>query len=292
MRYFLLVIFILLPIVTYAQDDEPKDDKTKDTKKNDEEQKEEKKVFLTLGGDFQNAVNVTNDSKSTSVTNGTVGVKVVKTKKVEKPHHAYGKFVNEWESFLSITVASVSDTVKENYGSSILIPRKGVTSLTFQFTYYEILNPIFGNSNGITNFLKFIDLNSYFNVSNALWKTSDSTVTKATNFAAGILLSYDFSKYANLKDEKNTDITCSLGLGLCARSLVGDLSFKENDSLRTQLLGTEENVFGGLELKGEIGYKNLIISASYIYLFGKNEVRGLSRGNLLSSFNFGADIRL
>lgn len=258
---------------------------------------EGKSVFLTITGDFQNATSI-QDTKNSSVTNGSIGMKIVdKKKETDLSTHNGGKVNKLWEASISITLASTNDTIKENYGSSLLISKKGVTSAYFQVLIFEPFKKmrIFKNIpivKEITDaILKYNDFGIYVGYSNAVWKKDSTFISKATNVAIGVYANYDFARYFIPKDLDNKDIKCSIGAGFTYRSIVGDLSFEKNDSLRMAIFGTDQRKFFGPELRATIGYKNFLVTASYIYLYG-DRVEGLSRGQFLTSFSFSADVRL
>ena len=280
--------------------DETKNQTKKEVKEElnlDSENEEGKSVYITITGDFQNALSI-QDSKNSSVTNGSIGMKIINRKKeTDYNTHNGGKVNNSWEASISITLASTNDTIKENYGSSLLISKKGVTSAYFQALIFEPLKKItlFNKIPIIKEItdaiLKYNDFGIYVGYSNAVWKKDSTFISKATNVAIGVYTSYDFARYFIPKDKDNKNIKCSIGAGFTYRSIVGDLSFEKNDSLRESIFGTKQRKFFGPELRATIGYKNFLVNASYIYLYG-DRVEGLSRGQFLNSFSFSADVRL
>jgi len=297
MKNLLPILILLFSVNVFSQN-------TSDTTKKEESKIQEpeddnlpgRRVYINLGGDFQTTA--MEESKNTSVTNGFIGLKVVnKIRERDTTVLDYKKKLRkEWECYLAVTLASNSDTVKSDYGSSILIPNKGVTSAYFHFKWFE---PKFLSKIPFLGvLLKHTDLFFYVSYSNAIWLKEDTasflglSQTKTTNVATGLYISYDLARNFLPKNKEYTDIECSIGVGLTHRAIVGDLSFELYDGVRRKLLGTDRTAFIGGEMRGTIGYKNLIVNASYIRMWGGDRIDGLARGQFLNSFIFGADIGL
>lgn len=244
-------------------------------------------AYLNLGGDLQNVTSISSNTKSSTAVNATIGFKLIQ-KKRSTQRIFKNKIFNQWEASLYISVAASGDTIENDYGASILITKKGVPSATLEFRYNELLYSIFGKGGEFTHF----DLIAYLSASSSIWKIDTiPNYIRATNFSGGIFpLGTDLARFFDLKDKSNTDVTCSIAAGWCFRWLVGDLIFPENDNLRNKLLGTTKTFFHGIELKAAIGYQGLLVNASFIYIGGY--AKGISRGNLLTSFNVGTNIRL
>jgi len=259
--------------------------------KNKEKEKTIVHGLLFGSGDFESAFSPKKDtasmSKSTSIVNGSVGIILTDSSK--------------FELSTSISIFSLSDTVVNNYGSSILIPKKGTISLGLNLS----LTPFVFK---IGTFPVPLGFYANISVSNGLWgydtlglEKSDPNIpqpviyrsgnrfnVKSVNYAlgAGLLLSYP-GKYA----EKGVTslFRFELSIGFAMRQIVGDVISHDNGRLYTSLLRTDKVSFLGFQWGAKIVYNHLSVGVGVINLYTKNDrqnIPGLTTSQILLNVEF------
>lgn len=231
------------------------------------------KVYLSASGDIQTAISTKDNSNGESVGNGSLGMSV-----------ADDKF---FEVASSITVASIGDTVKEGYGSSLLITNKGSASAEFNINYFPFA--LHGGSKLWDKILRRLGIYFFATLSNAVWKYEGDTtvVIKALNSARGIGAMITLKGEFNTGDDKK-EFRISINAGYAYRDLLGDIRQDGKEALRMKMLNTEKTTFVGWEYGLSLSIDNLSLDAKYVRL-GKGdgaEVSGLTHGQLLTKIAF------
>jgi len=194
--------------------------------------------------------------------------------------------VDRLELELKITIASTIDTIKgvyvkntlrneRDFGNSILLPYSSKQSLSFSFRTFS--NNLFLNNGVISKNLGF---EGSLNASNRVWLDSSGHKNIMT-------LSASVGMFTEMLPKKNRgDFSISLGLDLSARWIFGDIGQDKNNEFRSNIIGTNARFFGGIEPNLTIRMKNLKAAASFPFLFSKDQVAGLTNGQLITFIRF------
>jgi hypothetical protein len=183
-----------------------------------------------------------------------------------------------------VNVASTVDTITGNAGSFILSPangsalRSGILDLRFPNTFGKI----FGAQAG---------LHTYASASQSTWQgTVDTAGTVVVGL--GALLYHDVAN-GQLGDEPTNRIRLSIEAGPSMRIVGGDVSAGARDGLRTEVLGTTQTKFAGLELGMQIEF-GIVTAGFQFYLYDDfkrhTDVRGITGGQFVAGFSIGGPI--
>ena len=261
-------------------------------------------VLLLGSGDFETAFSSTpnkdtsssaSNSKTLSITNGTIGFIVTDSAKFELSS--------------SISFSAVNDTVVNNYGSSVLIPKKGTGSIALSLRY----NP--WNVKNKNTFFKMLGFYTNLYVSNGLWGYAtklvprgiigqdtawirsyipgNTSTVKTINYAFGLGVSLGFPSVS--ADEHKSLFKAELSFGYALRTIGGDITSLYDGYAYNHLLGTSQMVFSGFQWNVKLMYDNFSISAGIVHLFqtgGRGDITGLTTSQLLTSIEFRTLIKL
>ena len=243
-------------------------------------------ALLFGAGDFISAFSPKKDtasnSKTTSITNGTVGVLLT-----DSLH---------WNLSVGITIVSSSDTVVDNYGSSILSPKKGTASLGLNLTWMpfsklSFLTPLgfYLNMNASDGLWGYDTISTYRE--NRLFVSyvpGNKFTVKSINYAfsSGFLLSYR----GLLKDKVGVStLGVYLSFGTVLRQVLGDVKSLNGGLVYNRLMNTNQSTFFGFQWGAKIIFNNFALSLSMLNLFATNDrpnVIGLTTNQLLLNFEF------
>lgn len=231
--------------------------------------KKSAEVSVFFSGNLSNAPGQGSTNGSTEL-NGSVGFNITDTL--------------SWEFEALITGLSISDTVKQDYGSNFLITKKGLTSIELNANY----RPFTKNNNWFWLFKK-IGFYGYFTTSNGLWKYGDSLIrTSNLGYGLGAMVYLN----GNILDNKHYKMM--IGFGITARGLVGDIGQADKTDLRMRLLNTTETLFWGTDFSITLGFEQFSVTARYIGLRkgNGNDVVGLTKGQLFNTVIFKTGINI
>lgn len=171
-----------------------------------------------------------------------------------------------------VNVASTIDTIKSNYSSSILNPTSGkaLTSGLFDIQ----IKKLFWNWG----------LHIYASGSSSNWAFHD-TIKSASVVGVGALFSqpiipWDWNSGPNM-------VQCLVEVGPTFRLISGNVI--SNRAFYQKMLGTDQNVFGGLEGGLKIVFNQITAGIQAYWLFGKN-VEGITSIQLTGGISISGSI--
>lgn len=192
---------------------------------------------------------------------------------------------------LQINVAASADTVRSNYGGSILTPGTG-GALSSGLIDYR-LRPDAGRK----RFGRF-GAHFYLSVASTRWATEFSppdsatgdSLVAATTDAAIMGLGAQLTLEVINGELSNTPIYAAVDFGVSARQLFGDIanSEAEAEALKRRLYGSTRETFVGLELGLVIQVNN--IKSGLTYYFYDGDSRGLTDGQVVAGFGIQSNL--
>lgn len=198
--------------------------------------------------------------------------------------------IQDIEFDLNINIASTADSItaqtnnqeitnKRDFGSYLLIPNNSKQSANFDF------NVSFGNYEN-NKWAKFVSgLNFRFNASNSIWVYNNTPINLSA-FSTRLGLFHEFMPDL-IRHNETTSYSIKFGAAYSFRGLYGDLSSKQNETLRNKFLSTNNTRFNGLELFLGFRLKNLSAEIQIpILRNGISEVAGLTNTQFVTSIRF------
>lgn len=192
-----------------------------------------------------------------------------------------------------INIASKEDTLRSDFGSSILPPSAGhalnaglLDIRAPRFPSKRIEQDCSKNPDAIAC---HIGLHAYFSASSTRWATTsaaDGTVLDTRivpAWGSGLGLTYTF---VNGMLEDSNQVGMVLDVGLATRSIRGDIAGM--DSVRTSLLGTDSKNFIGGEFSFNLQYNTIQAGLTYYYMTG--DVAGFSRGQIVAGVSLQSNL--
>lgn len=192
---------------------------------------------------------------------------------------------------VQINVAASADTVRSNYGGSILTPGTG-GALSSGLIDYRL------RPNAARKRLSRLGAHFYLSVASTRWATEfsppdsasgDSLVSATTDAAImglGAQLTYEVINGIL----SSTPIYAAVDIGVSARRLFGDIANSEAEarSLKRRLYGSTSETFAGLEIGLVIQVNN--IKAGLTYYLYDGDSRGLTDGQVVAGFGIQSNI--
>jgi hypothetical protein len=199
-----------------------------------------------------------------------------------------------------VNVAGSNDTVRADYGSSLLVPAAGkglnaaVLSIRRRFNDWDDTRC----SNYRADWRCNWGLRLTASASTRRWATRIQRVASAPDssdsverilevsdvpiLGASLGAWYTFFEGAvGTSDSVFRPVSMVLDAGLVSRFVRGDIAATKNDSIRTRLLGTTDHRFAGAEIGLTLVYDQIRSSFTYYHLSGN--VDGLSRGQIVAT---------
>ncbi len=198
-------------------------------------------------------------------------------------------YIDKLQLDASINVASTVDTIKVKYdannaimnssafGSSILTPLNSGQAVKI-ILRLDFLKPLFLNKTLIDGFkFKYVG-------SNRNWGVDVNDPRKVIGATSNYVRAGLFQEF--LPKEFQDDCSINFGLYYAYNSIKGDVGQTSNNSIRTNILGTDKKQFSGPEVSLEIRLKNLRAEFGYSWLTKRTEVPGLTSGRLVTTISF------
>jgi len=174
-----------------------------------------------------------------------------------------------------INVIGTADTVKKEFGSSLLPPTSGGATSN-RLSFLVDFRQLFPNANGW-------GWHTYLSGAPVTW--ADTASTAKTSFGAFVVAAgAQVSREVYNQDVAGTSVSLVFDAGPALRVIQGDLSGTAGDaqSARRRLLTTGSTTFLGAEAGMSLQVKEVRLGVSY-YFFG-GEISGLSKGQAVFGF--------
>jgi hypothetical protein len=182
---------------------------------------------------------------------------------------------------VQLNVAARSDTIKGNFGVSILAPAAGGF---LQAGLVDYRSPHAFRMGGLGRMGPHL----YASVSTSNWLLPDTAVVDRVFQATALGLGAGLYKQLLRNDFAGTFVSVGLDLGLAYRGLYGDLAGKADSTFRVRFLNSTKKHFLGPEMGFNLQVGQLK-GALHFYYFA-TDVPGLGRGQVVAGFAVQGDI--
>lgn len=170
---------------------------------------------------------------------------------------------SRWTLGANVAVVSSADTLNRGFGTAVLTPAGGSNPSGLLDLLISDIDRLGG-----------LDLHAYTSFSQSLWSGTEGTETVGV-LGLGVLVSESFG---GVDSAQSAYYGIRIEAGLSYRSIGGDIS--DADQLRTELLGTDNQEFGGFEGGVQLQAGNVGAGFQAFYLFNIGDdthVEGLTR---------------
>lgn len=189
-----------------------------------------------------------------------------------------------------INVASKEDTIRADYGATLLPPSsgRGLNAGLLDVRAPRLVKDALCVDRD-TWIPCHIGVHLYFTASSARWATAFNTTGQATatqivpSWGSGAGFSYTF---INGELEDSNKVAMVLDVGVATRSIRGDIS--ANDAARSALLGTTSRNFVGGEFSLNMQYNMVLAGITYYYMSGS--LSGFSRGQVVAGVSLQSNL--
>lgn len=234
------------------------------------------KVYISAEGNVQGLL--TQSSEETTTNSGAIGVFIVK----EDTSCACDRSKSEFSA--KIMIASSADTIKKDFGGSMLNPATGFQLAELDGRIWLWKNEPWYHLKGWAKF------HFYGIISSGRWEV-DNLNKNVTTMGWGVHLFRDLINC----DLANNKIMVRFEFGLASRRIAGDITGIENKEFREKAIHTEERSFYGVEAGLTILINGVKAHFTYVdfrpYLFGPHiNIPGLTDGQVLAAFTIEANI--
>jgi hypothetical protein len=174
---------------------------------------------------------------------------------------------------VQLNVAATSDTIRANFGTSLLAPATG------GFLKAGLVD--FRASDALRIGAGRVGIHVYSTASTSDWGVpgTDTVTFQATVLGIGAGIYKGLLR--NAFDD--TFVAVDLEVGAAYRGLYGDLVSDRNDAIRARMLGSEAQHFLGLELGFSLQVSQ-VRGGLHFYYFPKTQIAGLGGGQVVAGF--------